>query len=270
MSEVAGEYFGNPAEVTLTQRAELLWTLLRDDARYAFFGRMIFLNDPDEASADHVEALTKMQGAAGCQFCPDEVADELIASLTDKGVLASRYEQCQGAESAAEASREILSTLRLPEDLGVVRLDANSTTDLVADVAELSIACGVLPVSSAAMRGIGTPGMCLAAIDATGAAVATASAHLCNHRDSPHAKDAFWGKLATREDRRGQRIGLLLGAQVIVSMWDELGARGFYTGVQADNAASMDLCSKLGVGRSNNAIIACIDPQTLEGASFTR
>ena len=66
MSEVAGEYFGNPAEVTLTQRAELLWTLLRDDAHYAFFGRMVFLNDPDEASADQLVALTRMQGAAGC------------------------------------------------------------------------------------------------------------------------------------------------------------------------------------------------------------
>jgi hypothetical protein len=270
MTEVAGEYFGNPAEVTLTQRAELLWTLLRDDARYAFFGRMVFLNDPDEASADHLVALTKMQGAAGCQFCPYEVADELMASLTERGVFASRYEQCQGAESAAEASREILSTLSLPKDLKVVRLDDKSNADLVADVAQLSIACGVLPVSGAAMRGIDTPGMCLAAIDSTGAAVATASAHLCNHRDSRHAKDAFWGKLATREDRRGQRISLLLGAQVIVLMLEELGVRGFYTGVQADNTASMDLCSKLGVDKSNNAIIACIDPQTLEGASFTR
>jgi hypothetical protein len=36
--------------------------------------------------------------------------------------------------------------------------------------------------------------------------------------------------LATREDRRGQRIALLLGAQAIIHMWEQHGARGFMTG----------------------------------------
>jgi hypothetical protein len=51
--------------------------------------------------------------------------------------------------------------------------------------------------------------------------------------------------LATLEDRRGEIIALLLGAQAIVHMWERHGARGFMTGVRADNSSSQALCNRL-------------------------
>ena len=89
---------------------------------------------------------------------------------------------------------------------------------------------------------------------------------MLHHPASRRATDVFWGMLATREDRRGQRIALLLGAQAIVHMWEKHGARGFMTGVRADNASSQALCNKLGVGATEWIYASCMDREQFAGA----
>jgi hypothetical protein len=76
--------------------------------------------------------------------------------------------------------------------------------------------------------------------------------------------------LATREDRRGQRIALLLGAQAIIHMWERHGARGFMTGVRADNASSQALCTKLGLGATDWTYAWCFDKDLLGGSAATK
>jgi RimJ/RimL family protein N-acetyltransferase len=76
--------------------------------------------------------------------------------------------------------------------------------------------------------------------------------------------------LATREDRRGQRIAFILGAQAIVHMWERHGARGFNTGVRADNAPSRTLCEKLGVCSTEWIYAQCIDRELFGGVSITK
>ena len=75
--------------------------------------------------------------------------------------------------------------------------------------------------------------------------------------------------LATRADRRGEKIGLVLGAQAIVHMWERHGARGFMTGVRAENASSQALCAKLGVGPTDWIYAHCID-RGVFGGSITK
>ena len=77
-----------------------------------------------------------------------------------------------------------------------------------------------MPVPGAFMRGQLRQGICLVATDGNGQPVATASSYVLHHPSSPRAPIVFWGMLATREDRRGEKIGLVLGAQAIVHMWD--------------------------------------------------
>jgi len=270
VSNQVGEYFGSPADVELTRRAELLWSLLKNDARFGFFGRLIFLNDPGEQDAAVVAALAKTAGSGGAQFCRAEIADNFCHALTQQGLNASRYEQMWGTDGAIEASRQILQSVELPEDLTFIRLTGDTSPELVAGVGALSMTYGVMPVGGQALRGKSVRGVCLAAVDRGGEVISTASAHICNHATSRFATDAFWGKLATKEDRRGQRIGLWLGAKAIEIMVEDFGATGFFTGVKAENASSMKLCQRLGVLRSDYTIVASIDPTALGAASFTR
>jgi hypothetical protein len=127
-----------------------------------------------------------------------------------------------------------------------------------------------MPVPGSVMRGHACAGICLVATDQNGRAVATASSYMIHHPSSRRAKDAFWGMLATRNDRRGERVALLLGARAIVHMWERHGARGFMTGIRADNAPSRALCSKLGVGSTDWIYASCIDKEMFGGSAITR
>lgn len=120
------------------------------------------------------------------------------------------------------------------------------------------------------MRGRARRGVNLVASDELGRPIASASSFVLHHPSSPHANDVFWGMLATRPDRRGEKIALVLGAMTIVHMWEREGARGFMTGVREDNVSSRALCTRLDVTDSDWIYAQCIDPHLLRSSTITR
>ena len=264
------EFFGSYHRIALAKRSASLWSLLRDNPRYSYYGRLVALSDPGEDTADILTAMARLQGAAVCYVYPADAAGRLFAQLEARGLAADRHEHFRGGEEAIAASRRALETIALPNDLDICAIDAATPYALVAEVAELCEACDVMPVPGSVMRGRACTGICLVATDQDGRAVATASSYMIHHPSSRRAKDAFWGMLATRNDRRGERIALLLGARAIVHMWERHGARGFMTGVRADNASSRALCNKLGVGATEWIYASCIDKEMFGGSSITK
>ncbi len=80
---------------------------------------------------------------------------------------------------------------------------------------------------------------------------------------------AFRAMLATRQDRRGKRIALLLGAQPIVHVWERHGARGFMTGVRADNSPLKFSARNWAWTQRVDIYAACINPEMLGESSVT-
>lgn len=264
------EFFGAPDRIALARRSAHLWLLLRDNPRYAYYGRLVALSAPGQDTADVLLAMAKLQGAAVSYFYPADAARSLYVQLEDSGLATDRHEHFWGGEAALAASRRALTDFALPPDLSISAIDANTPRELVGDVAELCQSCDVMPVPGSIMRGQTRTGICLVATDQNGRSVATASSYMIHHPSSPRAKDAFWGMLATREDRRGERIALLLGAQAIIHLWERHGARGFMTGVRADNSPSQALCNKLGVSATDWIYASCIDKEMFGGSSITK
>jgi len=264
------EFFGDPSKVALMKRGYHLWSLLGENPRFAYYGRLLALCDPGEDTADILIHLAGLQGAAVCYFYPKKDAEALFRELGDAGLCIDRHEHFWGGQAALAASREALLAYRLPNDLNIVTIDAKTPIEILADVARLCDGCGVMPVPGSVMRGGVIKGVCVVAIDKDGRAVATASSYMLHHPLSSRSKDAFWGMLATREDRRGEKISLLLGAQVILYMWERYGARGFMTGVRADNHPSKALCNKLGVIDSDWIFAQAINERVLGGSSITK
>ncbi len=263
------EFFGDPERVALSRRSLNLWTLLNDNPRYAYYGRLVSLSDPAADTADILAALARLQGAAVSYFYPASEAATLYVELETRGLATDRHEHYLGGEEALAASRKVLATYALPGDLTVSIVAGDTPRGLVRAIAELSQSCDVMPVPGAIMRGQLRQGICLVAVDGNGLPVATASSYVLHHQASPRASIVFWGMLATRADRRGEKIGLVLGAQAIVHMWEHHGARGFMTGVRADNASSQALCAKLGVGPTDWIYAQCID-RSVFGGSITK
>jgi len=264
------EYFGSDAQIKLMHRAGLLWELLKSDPDYSFSGRMVELCNPVENAFGKVVSLARLQGATGCQYYPADDADNFCSNLHATGLTTSRYEQFWGGEGAYAASTQLLDAVALPDDLNVIQVDTNTPATLVAELAKLSLSCGVMQVPGRAMRGQLQKGVCLLVLDGSGKAIATASSYMSFNPSSSHPNDAFWGMLATHPDRRGEKIGALVGAMAIVHMWENHGARGFTTGIKADNSASMAMCKKLGVVGSNWTLLGVIDTELFGDGAITK
>jgi hypothetical protein len=264
------EYFGSPDRIALARRSAALWLLLRDNPRYAYYGRLVALSDPGHDTVHILSAMANLQGAAVSYFYPANAAQSLFAQLEEIGLATDRHEHFWGGETALAASRQVQKQFGFPADLTISAINSRTPRELVRNVAKLCQSCDVMPVPGSIMRGRARNGICLVATDQDHRPVATASSFMIHHPSSPRAKDAFWGMLATREDRRGERIALLLGAQAIIHMWERYGARGFMTGVRAENLSSQALCNKLGVTASDWVYASCIDKQMFTGSSITK
>lgn len=264
------EYFGNPEKIALMRRSAALWSLVNRDPRFAWYGRLVATSDPCAETAHTLKALAGLQGAAVAYYYPKSSAAALFAELEARGLRTDRHEHYRGGEAAYAASKAALEAHSLPDDLSVSRLGPDTPGGFVAAVAQLCEACEVMPVPGAVMRGVARRGINFVACEAGGRPVASVSSFMLHHPDSPHANDVFWGMLATRPDRRGQKIALVLGAMAIVHMWQEEGARGFMTGVRQDNRSSQALCERLGVGDTDWVYATCLDPVMLGGSSVTK
>ncbi|MEC9342435.1 MAG: hypothetical protein VYD64_01190 [Pseudomonadota bacterium] len=264
------EFFGDDSQIAVSRRGAALSTLLADNPRFSYYGRLVTLGEPGEDSAVILTSLARLQGAGVSYYFPKKDADAIAAQLVSLGFTTDRHEHYRGGEEAYKASLAVLAETELPGDLAVVRIGPETSAGLVRQTAELCIACGVQPIPGKVMRGMGPRGINLVAVDSKGRPVANGASLYTMHPGSRRATDVFWGMLATREDRRGERIALILGAMAIRHMWEEEGARGFCTGVRHDNLSSQKLCNRLGVTDTEWCHLACIDKRVLGRESFTR
>ncbi len=270
MNDFDDEFFGDDRQVQLAKRSANLYTLLKNDPRFAYYGRVVAVSDPGEETAELLMTLARLQGAGVSYYYPKRDTDALYEGFRAAGFGTDRHEHYRGGENTYRASLKLLETVKLPPDITIARLDRDTPTGLIRQIAQLSFDCGVLPVSGATMRGLRRPGIDYVALDSNGEPVANGASILTMHPDSAHGGDVFWGMLATREDRRGQGLALVLGAMAIKHMWEEKGARGFITGVREGNLSSHRLCDKLGVEDTEWCYATCIDPETLGRGSVTK
>ena len=268
--DIHQEFFGTDSSIALMKRSAALWSLIKDNPRFAYYGRTVALSDIQTDTAEILASVASLLGASVAYYFPKFKADKLFAELKARGFSCDRHEHYWGGEAAYEASRQAIDKYDLPSDLSIVALDKMSPNELVADVAALCQSCDVMPVPGAIMRGQGRRGINLVAINAAGVPVASASSFVMHHPSGARPNDVFWGMLATREDRRGEKIGLILGAKAIIHMWEEEAARGFMTGVRLDNPSSQALCNKLGVTDSDWIYASCINNEVLGRASVTK
>ena len=265
------ELFGAEFQIAGMRKAAALWSLVRDDPRFCYYGRMVSLNGPQEGLAGRLAAMTMLQGYASCQFFPAARYEaEAIEVAAKSGYETGRWEQYWGRETALETSETFLKTFAPPAGVTLCEVGPDTAADTVAAVARLQMACGVMPVPGRIMRGIGRKGVCLYAETAAGEVAAAGASFQAYHPESDRADEAFWGMLATHPDWRGQRLACWMGAEAIRRMHRRHGINGFSSGVKADNAASQSMCRRLGVEPSRYIYFAVSDPVALKGQPISR
>lgn len=264
------EYFGTEFQIDGMKKAAALWSLLKDDRRFAYYGRMVSVAGAQANAMTLALGLARLQGFASCQFFPAAGFDEAVPVIAAEGLDPSRWEQFWGRETALRASADILSEYLPPEGLEMREVGPDTPADIVAGIAALSMRCGVMPAPGHVMRGHGPRGLCLYVQAPDGTLVGTGSSYMTYHAQSTLADEAFWGMLATDDAWRGRRIAGWIGAEAIRIMHERFGAAGFSTGVKADNGSSQAMCTRLGVLPSDFIYMAISDPAVLGSAPLTR
>lgn len=265
------EFFGSDDQRALLRRGRGLAVLLSHDSRYSYYGRTVGLPGPEDGDIDHLAALTTVQGSATYGAVPLNQVEAIKTAIMARGLVPMIYDKWEGSRSAIAAARQIVATLSLPEDVTMLRLDASTPDGHLASLAEMALACGVLPPCGEVLRGLLRPAVCLVAIDRTSNVVSCAAASAYAHADHPrYGGLAWWGMLATDPARRGQRLSVVLGAHALLDMETRFGFGDFFTGVEPGNAPSEAICARMGLSRGDHAIIGCTDPRALASGRMTK
>ena len=166
----------------------------------------------------------------------------------------------RGGNHTIISASSVVSTRNLPEDLELIYIDEDTSKSVLQGIDALTQYHGAsLPMESLLLKP-GTRRVGVAALDGDGNVVGTSAAGAHFHRNHARCDEAFWGMLATREDRRGQGIALLLGALCMLAMNERHGFEKFFAAVKKGNIPSEGLCATLGLTPTETSVVFAIDP----------
>ena len=271
MTAVQQDYFGSDAQIALLRRGRALFDLTDSDPQMTYYGRTVGMADTDQHSMDRLASLIALQGSSSFATVGDDDIGHWRAEAQRRDLSVTHYARWLGAKAATQTARALLDRHPLPADLTVVRVDQDAPAGALAQLAHVSLACGVLPPSGAVLRGIRKPGLGLVALDQSGKGVACAGAASFLHPDHPLGqRQCWWGMLATLPERRGERLALILGAMAMIEVQDRYGFSEVFTGIEPGNGASEAVCTRLGLHPEGNGVLSVADPGQLPGGRMTK
>jgi GNAT superfamily N-acetyltransferase len=253
-------YFGSSDNQHIQRNAEAIWELIRNDPRYCCHGRAVSLAEGFEENIQLQASLALLQGVGICDSVPAWHLEYRRSALEKLGLKVEQLEVFRGGNHTIISARSVVSARNLPEDLELIYIDEDTSKSVLQGIDAFTQYHGAsLPMESFLLKP-GTRSVCIAALDGDGKVVGTSAAGAHFHRNHARCDEAFWGMLATREDRRGQGIALLLGALCMLAMSERHGFDKFFTAVKKGNTPSEGLCSKLGLKPNDTSVVIAIDP----------
>jgi hypothetical protein len=253
-------YFGSSDNQRIQRNAEAIWQLIKNDPRYCCHGRAVSLAEGFEENIQLQASLALLQGVGICDSVPSWHIEHRRSALEKLGLTVEQMEIFRGGNDTIISARSVVNARNLPEDLELIYIDECTSKSVLQGIDAFTQYHGAsLPMESFLLK-TGTRSVCVATLDGEGKVVGTSAA--CAHFHSSHSRcdEAFWGMLATREDRRGQGIALLLGALCMLAMNERHGFEKFFTAVKKGNTPSEGLCTKLGLKPNDTSAVIAIDP----------
>lgn len=262
--------YGSPEQIGVVRRAAALRTLLADDPRFSFQGRTVSLVGDHPDAAEIVIALVRLQGYASAQFVARPRGEQLAEAFGDAGLNPVVWDQYWGHDGAISASQSFMAEFTPPDGTALHEVTPETSDETIHAICAASVSAGVLPPPGSAMRGHGLNGVFLYATGPGGEVIAVGGGSMAYHPKSDFADEAFWGMLGTVDAWRGRRLACWVGAAAILRLAERFGARGFSSGVKADNPASQAMCTRLGVVKGDTVYAGATDPALMGAGPVTR
>ena len=260
----------DPAQQGIQARAYKLWQSVRSDPRYAYEGRLVALDGTNPGTIDDLLFLVREQGAGVSWYVKPDDEAALTEKLRSGGRTTDRWDQYLGAADAVRASEQLSNEMPVPEGYETGEIGADASDAIIAEFAAVGAEQGVMVPAAHVMRGETRPAVAMYVTGPDRKIVAIAGSVLAHHQDSPLAASAWWGMLCTHPAHRGKGLSKILGAMTIRAMAARHGATSFYTGVRSDNPVSQTVCTRLGVRRTEYAVLMALGPELAGGGPLTR
>ncbi len=265
------EFFGSADQRSILKRGRALSEILRNDARFSYYGRTVGVASSLDGDLDLVATLAKIQGNSSCITVPANESQSYSLGLSSRGLTPLVYQKWEGSKTTLAAAREVVSAIPFPDDITLVWVSRETSGGLLQAAADMALNCGVLPTCGAALRGELQPAVSCMAVDRSGNVFSIAAASAIAHPE--HATlsgQAWWGMLATNPSMRGRKLALVLGAHAILEMEAKFGFQEFMTGVEVGNTPSEAVCSKMGLAPRGMTIVTCTDPEASRDGRLTK
>lgn len=260
----------SPAQRGMQARAYDLWLSVRSDPRFAYEGRLIALDGTSPDNIDDLLFLVREQGFGVSWYVKRDDETVLTEKLRSMGCATDWWDQYFGAADAVHMSEDLCAETALPEGYKAGEVGADTPNSTIAEFAGVGAEQGVMVPVDHVMRGQTRPAVAMYVTGPDGKIVAIAGSVLAHHQDSPLATSAWWGMLCTHPAHRGKGLSKILGAMTIRAMAARHGATSFYTGVRHDNPVSQTVCTRLGVRRTEYAVLMALGPELAGGGPLTR
>lgn len=265
------EVFGSPEQQAMLRKGRALYDLVESNPATTYYGRGVGVVWGAPDALDLTLRLTTVLGVSNITGVPDAEVPRVRAEIEAQGYAVTHYQNWEGGDAVLAAAETTLNAFALPADVEAKLIGTESPASDVAALAEVSLGAGVLPVAGDVLRGVRRPALGAVALDETGAGVSCAAASLyANPDNAAFGSIAWWGMLATRPDRKGERLALILGAMVIREMHRRHGIGHFFTGVQPGNAPSEAVCTRMGLSPVDRATLTVVDAGVLPGGKLTK
>jgi len=260
--------FGNDLQRRLQAATLSAAADYRETPGAAFAARMAGTDDPDTFGWERIERILRTEGAITFRMIPTDRCKVVKHKLSDMGCTISWWEVFDGsAETISAACDEIAR--RPPAEFGVTEASLLGDAALFERAQAFMAASGVAPYPAQVLSGaLGPAAFAVLAKPEDGSVAATAFTYFPYNRHSAHARTAWAGLVAVREDMRGRGLGIFVNALVLSRAVRELGAERVQEFARTSNVASCRMIERCGLSMRSDIRSGIAQPA--EASSFTR
>lgn len=241
------QYFGSDKTIAAQKRLRDMHPEIASDPALSNGGRILNILDLDAVGIETLADHARIFGFASVTAVPIARTLRRLQDHFGEAVDTSIWLAILGdADSVLPACRALVDRFVLPEGWTLTHLDCPDDAE-IAQIAALSLGCGVAPAPVYYIRGELFPHLTSCLWDDTGALVATATASKRYHPDSRFGDTAFAGGVAVSPDRRRMGLGRFINAAVLLESQARFGWTRVLEQASPDNAASRAMIRACGL-----------------------
>ena len=259
--------FGNNLQRRLQAATLAAANEYRDTPGAVFAARMAGSDDLEKFGWDRIENILRNEGAISFRMIPTDRCAKIEQRLSEFGCTITWWDVFDGSADEISAACEHIKRPR--EDF--LQIDPSEfDDDAFFERAQAFMAeCGVAPYPTQVLSGeFGSAALAVLSKPEDGSIAATAFSYFPYNRYSTHAKTAWAGLVAVREDLRAQGLGVFVNSLVLKRAVEELGAERVQEFARTRNLASCRMIEHCGLSLRSEVRSGIAQPA--EAASFTR